>query len=257
MHRMIRALATLAIVLGCASAHALDAAKVAAVGKAADAFVALAGDSAKTGRVPRHADPAIKPLLDTVFDTSELQNGPAQPMSMLGEVNAWNLAVLKVGMIYVLAGTGVSDITALANTPAVTAKITGNAVDFAPEVGRYMDAQLWLQAAIADTVTAFVSTASPADLDRPNVKSGLPRIRSGVASAINGFITTLPTEGLTDAWRAERMPVLLAIGPKAARLVLAEDLAALRAAATEVADQMKDAKVKAACTAFAATLAPQ
>ena len=57
------------------AAAALDAGKIAAISKAAKSFVALAKNSASTGRPPRQSDPAIKQLLDTVFDTTEIQRG--------------------------------------------------------------------------------------------------------------------------------------------------------------------------------------
>ena len=56
--------------------------------------------------------------------------------------------MVKVGLVYILAGTGVTDIAALPNTPDVMAKITANTIKFAPEVGRYIGAQLGLQAAL-------------------------------------------------------------------------------------------------------------
>ena len=40
--------------------------------------MALAKDSATTGEAPRESDPAAKPLLDLVLDTSSLQSGPVQ-----------------------------------------------------------------------------------------------------------------------------------------------------------------------------------
>jgi hypothetical protein len=67
--------------------------------------------------MPRQSDAAVKPILDLVFDTSEVQKGPAQPWSGLESLNAWQLAVLKVGFTYALAGTGVTDVAAIPNTP--------------------------------------------------------------------------------------------------------------------------------------------
>jgi hypothetical protein len=249
--------AVLALVISSAGASALDASKVAAINKAADSFVALAKDSAKTGRPPRQSDPGAKPLLDIVLDTTEIQSGPPQPMSALVRLNAWNLAVVKVGLVYILAGTNTTDIASLPNTPEVIARINRNTVEFAPEMGRYIDAQLWVEAAIIDTVSGYLATASKADLDRPNTKSGLAKIRSGAARTISGAITTLPTEGLNDPWRRDRLPALAAIGPKAAKFLLPEDVRALQGTATEVAAQMTDPAVKAGLASFAATLAPR
>ncbi len=249
--------AIFALVLSSAGASALDAAKVATINKATDSFVALAKDSAKTGRPPRQSDPGVKPLLGVVLDTTVIQGGPPQPMSALDRLNAWNLAVVKVGLVYILAGTGITDIASLPNTPEVVARINRNTVEFAPEMGRYIDAQLWVEAAIIDTVSGYLATAAKAELDRPNIKSGLAEIRSGAARTINGVITTLPTDGLNDIWRRDRLPALAAIGPKAAKFLLPEDVRVLRKTATEVAGQMTDAAVKAGLTSFAAMLAPR
>ena len=218
--------------------------------------MALAKDSATTGEAPRESDPAAKPLLDLVLDTSSLQSGPVQPMSELETLNAWNLDVVKVGLVYILAGTGVTDIAALPNTPDVMAKITANTIKFAPEVGRYIDAQLGLQAALIDTISSYMATASESDLDQANFKSGLAQIRSGVAGTLNGAITTFPTERLTDDWRRARLPALTAMGPGAAKFLLPEDLKALHHTTTEVAGKMSDPEVKAGLSSFAATLEP-
>ena len=81
------AAAFLILVSSCSSPSELDT-KVASITKAADQFVALAKDSATTGEAPRESDPAAKPLLDLVLDTSSLQSGPVQPMSELETLNA-------------------------------------------------------------------------------------------------------------------------------------------------------------------------
>ena len=78
--------------------------------------MALAGDSANTGKAPRQTDPAAKPLLDRVLDTSEIQQG-VQPISELGSLSKWTLAVVKVGTVYTLAGTGMAKIEAVPNDP--------------------------------------------------------------------------------------------------------------------------------------------
>lgn len=156
-----------ALALPCSTLSALDDANTNAISNAADTFARLASDSAKTGQAPRQTDPAVKPLLDLVFDTSELQKGATQPMSALTNLNTWQGAVLKVGLVYTLAGTGVTDIAALSNTPEITEKIERNTVEFAPEMGRYCDAILWVQGALMDTVAAFLATASPSQREQP------------------------------------------------------------------------------------------
>ena len=247
--------ALLILVAGCSQPSELDT-KVKAITKAADEFVALAKDSATTGEAPRESDPAAKPLLDLVLDTSSLQNGPVQPMSELEALNTWNLDVVKVGLVYILAGTGVTDIAALPNTPDVVAKIDANTVKYAPEMGRYIDAQLRLQAALIDTISSYMATASQSDLDKENFKAGLAQLRSGLAGTINGAITIFPNQGLTDDWRRERLAALTAIGSRAAKFLLPEDVKALHDTATEVAGQMSDPEVKAGLTSLATTLEP-
>lgn len=244
---------TVLTVLSCAtavlmSAHAslaLDPAKAAATEKAASAFVALAKGSEKTGKPPRLNDPAAKPLLDTVFNTAEIEKGGPLPMADLGNLNTWNLAAVKIGIVYMLAGTGVTDISQLGNDAAAAAKVDENTATFAPELGSYFDAQLKLQAAIVETVQAFLQTAPKAQLDQPNFKSGVSQIRSGCAQTINGFITAFVNDGLNDEWRRARLASLLPLAPKFAKFLLPEDLRALRETANEVGGQMKDAKVKA------------
>ncbi len=114
MRRVCQAAVTL-FALRCGNAMALDAARVAAIDKAADAFVALAGDSAKTGQPPRQTDPAAKPLLDRVLNTSEVQHDVV-PISELVGLSTWTLAVVEVGLVYTLAGSGMTKVE-LPNDP--------------------------------------------------------------------------------------------------------------------------------------------
>ena len=72
--------------------------------------------------------------------------------------------MLKVNLVYILAGTGIVDISKLPNTQEITQKINYNTVEFAPEMGRYFDAQLWIEAAVMDTVGTFIASASQARL---------------------------------------------------------------------------------------------
>lgn len=243
MRRSIFA-ALLALLLSTTGAYALDQAKVAAVTKAADAFVALATGSEKSGQVPRQTDAAAKSLLDTVLDTTVLERGGVQPMSELNNVNAWNLSVLKIGLVYMLAGTGAKEIGALPQTPEAMAKVDGNTVTFAPEVGRYLDAQLKLQIAIIDTVQTFIRTASQAQLNNDNVKGGIAKIRSGTAQTISGAVSTMQLAAQTDDWRRSRLQVLEAMAPKAAKFLAAEEAQGLRATFAEAAGAMSAPDVK-------------
>src|ERR1700751_5964711 len=129
---------------GCGNALGFDAAAGAPIDRPADAFVALAGDSANTGKAPRQTDPAVKPLLDRILDTSELQHG-VQPVPELGALGKWALAIVKVGTIYTLAGSGIAKLEAVPNDPAIIEKLNHNAVVFPSEMGRYYDATMWIE----------------------------------------------------------------------------------------------------------------
>ena len=240
-----------ALVLSTVGTAAFDASKIAAVSKAADSFLALAKDSARTGQPPRQSDPAVKALLDTVFDTTEIQSNPARPIATLQDLSTWTLAVAKVGLVYILAGTGVDDITRLSGHPEAEKKADHNTIEFAPEIGRYSDAQLWLETAVINAVDAFVAGTSPVQREQPNFKTGLDQIRAGAVQTIYGALTTLKLEGLSDAWRRDRLPALTAIAPRAARLLQPEQARLLSKAATEVSARTTDPAVKAALTSFA------
>jgi hypothetical protein len=238
--------AALLLVFGCVSASALDSQGTAAITQAADSFAVLAGDSAHNGKPPRLTDPAAKALLDPVFNTADIESGGVFPMSELQNLNNRTLAVLKVGLIYTLAGSGYNDLNALPNDPATAAKVNQNAVLFAPEMGRYFDAEMRISAAIMDTVSAFITTATHGETDRPNFKSGLAQMRTGYTQLLAGVLTTLPTPGVADQWRRDRLTVLLATAPRAIKFFMPEQLQQLRETATAVSAEMKDPGVKAA-----------
>ena len=245
----------LALLAGYGTAQALDAAKAEAMTKASEQFVALAKDSHTTGKPPRQTDAAAKPLMDRVFDLSEVQKSSSTfKMADLGNLNAWNMAVLKIGLVYILSGTGADDLSKLTVTDEVVKRIDQNAVDFAPEMGRYFDAQVWIQIGIMDVLNGYLPTASQAQLNQPNFKAGLEQVRAGAAQTLNGFVTSFPNAGLSDAWRRERIAVLTAAAPRAAKFLLPEQAAELRESTIKVADGMKDPAVKTGLTAFADTL---
>ena len=93
---------------GEAAAGTIEDSKIAAVDKAAAAFAALGKDSYQVGKsAPREFDPAVKPLIDAVYDTSGL--GALSPIAFsdIDKLNDWSLKVVEVGSVYVFAGTGV------------------------------------------------------------------------------------------------------------------------------------------------------
>ena len=61
----------------------------------------------------------------------------------------WTLAVGKVGLVYTLAGSGVTKVEAIPNDPAVVEKLNHNAAVFA--MGRHFDAVMWLEGPTIET----------------------------------------------------------------------------------------------------------
>jgi hypothetical protein len=48
---------------------------------------------------------------------------PGAADAALQNLNAWNFAVVRAGPVYILAGTGIADITKLPNTPETAQQI--------------------------------------------------------------------------------------------------------------------------------------
>ena len=222
----------------------------AAAHKAADQFVALAHGSETSGQAPRQTDPAAGPLLDAVFNTSVLHGGPIPSVSQIDPINDWLLSTFKVGQVYMLAGTGLTDITK-ATDPATEARAEANVVTYAPEFGRYIDAQL---SVLDETAVVFNKelAANPGFATaNADTTRGVAKVKSGVTTTLIGDIATLQTQGLTDEWRRARMAPLLAAAPDAAKLVPPADKTKLHDTALQVAAVLTDPEVKAKLTSFA------
>jgi hypothetical protein len=239
-----------ASIAGSTGVRALDAGKVDAIVRAADAFAELAKGSHTTGRPPRQTDPAAAPLLNTAFDTAAIKETRV-PWSELLTLNKWNLAIIKIGVVYMLAGTGVSDIEAAGTTPGVADRVDRNTATFAPELGRYFDAQLHLQGAIMNTVQEFLRTASRTQLENAQFKAGLGQIRSGVAQTVTGMLGTFTVEGVADDWRRARLVAAFEIAPTAVKFLPPEEQRSVRTTAEEIAGKMQDATVKSRLNSFA------
>ncbi|HEY5072257.1 MAG TPA: hypothetical protein VII63_09520 [Caulobacteraceae bacterium] len=226
----------------------------AAAHKAADQFVAMAKGSEQTGRAPRQTEAAVAPMLNAVFDTSALDGKPTPRFSEVDPMNEWMLSAARVGQVYLFAGTGVTDPTKAAD-PRVEAQAERNVVTYAPEVGRYIDAELRL-VSVLDAMVAQDLAAHPEKTNDPKKAHGLSDIRSGTTTTINSALVTLATQGLTDDWRLARMPALLGIAPDAARLLNPDEKASLRKTALAVGDSMSDANLKIKLSSFADAVAP-
>jgi hypothetical protein len=105
---------------------------------------------------------------------------------------------------------------------------------------------------VIDTVMVFLSKASPAELQR--TKNGIAQIRAEALQSFTGVITTLPTNGIEDEWRRQRLAVLAVVAPRAAKFLLPEDLRQLSDTAEATAAQMTDPEVKSALAQIATVL---
>jgi hypothetical protein len=255
MQTMLRlvAAAAFAFVAGAASA-AMDPAKVAAAKKAGDEFIALAAGSDKSGQVPRQADPKVKTLLDTVFDRTAL--GPTVlPINESGKVGELLNNGNRIGFVYMLAGTGLSDLGKLGEDQKAMDQAERNIGAFAPEIGRWFDYQMAIQGAVADSTIGFLATAKKNVMDNPQVKAGLADVRGGLTGAMRGVLQMMASDTLDDGWRRDRLVGLGELAPRAAKLLSAEQAASLKDSATQLAAALNDPGLKASLATFAETVA--
>ena len=165
------------------------------------------------------------------------------------------LAGTQVGLIYMLSGTGASDIAKIAADPNAGEKINLNVIKYPEEMGRYFDFAVTIQGAIAESVSGHLSSAKPEELARPNFQSGLGNIRSGSANTVSGVIETLAVNGLTNEWIRARVPALTAAAPKLKKLLFADQKDSLRKLAIACADVTDDAQAKKGLQDFALAIA--
>jgi len=189
--------------------------------------------------------------VDAVFDTAAV---PTQPvaLSQLPDIEDWLSSVATVGRTYVLVGTGAArddDPTG----PAVAAQVDRNFAAYAPELGRYVDAQNALMALEASSMLRQLA-ADPGWARDPGHARGLAALRTGVTGGVGATLAILAQPGPTDAWRRGRMPYLLALTTQVAQLDDAAGLAALRARAQATYNTTDDLTLKADLQEMARTL---
>jgi hypothetical protein len=251
MRRLFPLLTVLAALAApCGPAQALDQAKIDSVKKASDSFVTLAKDSFKTGKPPRLADPAAKPLLETLFNTKDIEGKP-QPWSDVNKLHEWTVALTKVGVIYYLAGTGTDNPSVVAGDPKMTQRANQNSLTYAAEFGRYYDTQLRLYSAMIDSATAQMKAATPEERRDVQFRTLLNNISDGTANAMTGVLHTLALEGLPDDWLLLRTVALLDIAPKAAKFMAPDDRSQMKNAAAEAAELIKNPDVKSGVNTIA------
>jgi clan AA aspartic protease (TIGR02281 family) len=213
----------LACCVATADAAALEPSRITAIDQAADAFLAKAAEARKTGMgmVPRQSDPGVRGLLDTVFDTGDLSHG-AVPYSDLGKLNDWLSRIVAIGRIYLAAGK--------------TARDFGL---FGIELGRFFDAAVAVQQAIADCLMAELD-AHPGEQLKPADLNKLARLRAAIGDSLNEMIGLFHAPGITVGWAMERLTALRAAAPSMARFLTPAQLARLRASTLRLAATLRE-----------------
>jgi len=231
----------------------IDPARLSQIRDAADDFLSLAKDAHVTGRPPRQTDPAVRALLDKVFDLASIE-GTTLTASDITKANEWFTAGDRIGTVYILAGTGASDITRLSTDRNVQQRTHRNVAAFAPEFARYLDFQAKLATIMADAELNRAAKADE-DLDHPAVKREFAEVRATLAESLTGDLTTLAYDGLNDEWRRQRLAVLMQVAPKAAKFLSPEQAQALREHALTVATFVREKPIQDTVRAFADVVA--
>ena len=227
------------LALSCAApamAASLSADQMAGIDKAADAFLAKAAEAKKTGMVPRQSDPAVAPLLDTVFDTGVLAHGPLD-FDDLGKLEDWLDRLNAVGAVYQSAARQARDVGL-----------------FSAEIGRFLDASLAVLQASVDCDVAN-SQAHPDAKPTAKDQGRLGKKRENVAASLGKMIGALRVSGVTVGWVDDRLRALSAAAPSTARFLTPEQLARLRAETLRSAAGIRDKKVRLMFDRLAVALA--
>lgn len=241
-----------ALILSVSTAPAaMDQARLAAAQKAAADFVKLSASAAKTGKPPRDTDPKVKALLDVVLDTSAMT---APEFSDVPRITQWLANADRVGLVYMLAGTGTNNLAA-ATSPKIADRIGKNIVEFQNEYGRFVDFQLALSGFTLDAIRAKIDSAPESERNNPKFQAGFMQVGGGIAQTLVGGLSTFAMEGITDEWRRSRLEPLNSVAAKAAR-VLPKDMRDKMAEMTrEIAEQVSDPQIKESVKTIADTLA--
>jgi hypothetical protein len=256
LHRLI-AMALGLLVSGIALAD-IDRPKYVAALQAADEFLTLAESSQATGQMPRQTDPKIKALLDQVFDRSVV--GPKVWEQLVGIT--WMVDLLdhadRVGLVYMLAGTGQTSFSEVADDPKTMGIVERNTATYAPEIGRWLDYRMVLQGAVTDMVVVDLASAeSKTVLGRPQAQQVLDKFRQDLARSIAGVFQIMSNDAMDDGWRRDRMVSLTELAPKAARLLSPDDAKELQDSANALAEEVSDPSLKASLESFGETITKQ
>ncbi len=229
------------------------AARSAAADAAAEKLVAMARGSETSGLAPRQADPVAGPLLDQVFDTSALPTLP-RDYADLPPMNRWAGAMMKVGQIYVLAGTGFTDASS-ATSDAAAARSLRNFVVYGPELGRFFDAQVVLLSTECASLY-YLQAAHPSASDADQRASMMQDLQFKIEKDYSSELGFMLNSGPTGAWKEARIKVLAAEAPRISSLLQPNSWAHLQRQARAVAAQSADPALKAELELFATRIEP-
>jgi hypothetical protein len=204
-----------------AQATSFDSSQSAAIDQAADAFLAKAAEAKKSGQVPRQSDPAIAPLLDTVFDTNSLSHGPVD-YADLDKLQDWLARVAAVGGVYVAASRVVHD-----------------AGLFGPEMGRFIDAAVRVMQGIADCLAAELDKSAGQPLSAAELHK-IEQSRTATTGNLENFVEAYRGPGLTNGWVRDRLTVMIVAAPSFARFLKPAQLASLRGVVVRVNGEIRD-----------------
>lgn len=142
--------------------------------------------------------------------------------------------MLKVGQVYLVAGTGSRDLHAVSDQAMFE-----NTLKYAPEVGRYFDSQLVLMNVGGTMMAAEAATSPGGDSEAfAGFKKGMTQSWSGELGTIT------PNPLLSNDWKRERVATMIAVAPSAARYLDADVLAKLQQQASDDARQVNDVDLK-------------
>lgn len=222
----------LGVTLALPAASLVDDGRVAAAKEAADEFLRRAEGGAQSGNMPRRSEPDIAKLLDTVFDLSALGT-EVLPISKVGPIGDLARNGNRIGLAYMLAGTGRTD-TAGADAKMLE-HIDRNTVTFAPEMGQFTDFQIGTTSRMAQSALGFIEVTPRERLEQVNIKAGLSQMRAGFTQTIGGMLKTFTIRGLEQGWKARRLAVLESITDTARRFLEESQKAGIKQLADQVA----------------------
>jgi hypothetical protein len=228
-------------------------ARSAAADIAADKLVAMARGSETSGLAPRQSDPVAGPLLDQVFDTSALPTLP-RDVADLPPMNRWSGAMIRVGQMYVLAGTGFTD-ASNATTDAAAARSLRNFTVYGPELGRFFDSQVVLLSTECASIY-YLRAAHPVATDADRRAGLMQDLQYKIEKDYSSELGFMLNSGPTDAWKEARIKVLATEAPRISSILLPNSWAHLQRQARDVAAQSADPELKAELELFATRIEP-